>query len=606
MKKILTILALAAICAPGFAFERAKIRIKKLDNTVVEKYAPFEKQNGGYYRITIPVGDIGRDVEYIDVVADEAFARKSEAGFFVLGDGSYGEFTQDNGFYSPWLPTTPTFGMKTPRSSFIAIVKGLALEQYPVVEAKNGVYNVFPRFYIWSPTSKYNSKNISKTIVFDPYEDIVVDFYPLLPGKDDYGSMAKVYRDYRLGRGDVKLLRDRIKDNPTLAYTADSIYVRMKHALKKTDRKNPAHYMQTPETEPELQIFFTFDDWKDIMKRMKEAGIDKAEICSVGWNIGGHDGRFPQYFPVEERLGGEKKFREAIAFGKSLGYHITCHINQYSLYFVSNRWNDNGAAMFPDGELFYDYFQPGGMGYRPCFQRLYNLWVKEDFKKIADLGINGIFHIDVISRVPPYPCADPKHPINREQCAHYQNLVGEYAHKIFGGLASEGASDHLAGVLDFALYLWAYPDWEGKPEKLVTRYVPFWQLVYHGIIISNPYYSTIDAPYPKSYATQDQRRAYDYLDDPQTRWLKVVEFDGRPTFYYTDYTDLKPMKKAYDEFQKLKHLQLQLMTYHGELSKDVFVTRFENGEEIVVNYSKEPFAYKGETVEPRNYRHFKK
>lgn len=55
----------------------------------------------------------------------------------------------------------------------------------------------------------------------------------------------------------------------------------------------------------------------DIMRRMKAEGIDKAEICSVGWNISGHDGRFPQFFPVEPKLGGEAKFREAIAEGKS-------------------------------------------------------------------------------------------------------------------------------------------------------------------------------------------------------------------------------------------------------------------------------------------------
>ncbi len=106
--------------------------------------------------------------------------------------------------------------------------------------------------------------------------------------------------------------------------------------------------------------------------------------------------------------------------------------------------------------------------------------------------------------------------------------------------------------------------------------------MYHGIILSNPYYSTIDALYPKIYTTSDQRKAYDYLGDPETRWLKVIEFNGRPTFYYTDYKDLKPMKRAYDEYQPLKHLQYQLMTHHEEVSPEVFLTRFDNREEIIV------------------------
>ncbi len=184
----------------------------------------------------------------------------------------------------------------------------------------------------------------------------------------------------------------------------------------------------------------------------------------------------------------------------------------------------------------------------------------------------------------------------------YENRVGAYAHEIFGGLASEGGLDHLAPTLDFALYLWSYPDWEGKPEKLADRHVPLWQLVYHGIILSNLYYTTIDALYPKIYATSDQRKAYDYLENPETRWLKTIEYGGRPTFYYTDYKNLKPMKRAYDEYQKLKHLQLQFMTDHRELSEKVFATTYESGEEVVVNYRNEPYTYRGETIPARGYK----
>lgn len=66
------------------------------------------------------------------------------------------------------------------------------------------------------------------------------------------------------------------------------------------------------------------------------------------------------------------------------------------------------------------------------------------------------------------------------------------------------------------------------------------------------------------------------------------------------------MKRAYDEFQKLKHLQLQFMQDHREISKGVFVSTFESGEEIVVNYTSAPFEYKGESVPAKGYRHFAK
>ena len=90
---------------------------------------------------------------------------------------------------------------------------------------------------------------------------------------------------------------------------------------------------------------------------------------------------------------------------------------------------------------------------------------------MSALGLNGIMHLDVISFVPPYPCKDPMHPLNRKQTVEYQNKVGEYARKIFGGLASEGGYDHVARTLDFALYLWTYPLWDDNPEMLPEKYV---------------------------------------------------------------------------------------------------------------------------------------
>ena len=545
MKKIFSVVILSFLSTFTFALENATIRILKENGILQENIIKLQKQEDGALRAVIPVVEMTRDIKYIDIIADDATATKGEAGFFVLGDSSYGEFTQDNGFYIPRYPHMPIFGMQNSKGAFVGIVKGLALEQKAVIRAKNGVYEVFPRFNI-------------KEMYFDAYEEIVVDFYPL---KKDagYSDMAKVYRNYQLNRGEVKLLRDRVKDNPALAYTADSIYVRIKHARKKAKRGIPSHHKQTVGNEPELEIFFTFDDIADIMKRMKAEGIDKAEVCSVGWNIAGHDGRFPTYFPVEESIGGEKKFREAIQVGKDLGYRVNCHINQVSVFEISDRWKDNGVARKPNG----DYIKtispaPGGDLYWACYQRVYDMWIKDDYLKIRDLGLNGIFHIDVMAYIRAYPCCDAKHPLNRKQTAEYMNKVGEYTDKIFGGYASEGGQDHLARTLDFALYLWSYPQWEGKPELLATKHVPLYQLVYNGIIMSNPYYTTIDALYQKAYSTSDQRKAYDYLENPENRWLKLIEFNGRPIFYYCDYKDLKPMKRAYDEWQAIKHLQFEL------------------------------------------------
>ena len=263
--------------------------------------------------------------------------------------------------------------MKNPRGVFVAIVKGLQLEQRPRVVSEKGTYRIYTRFLI-------------KQSAFDTYEDIIVDFYPL-PLTADYNDMAKVYRDYQLGRGEVKLLRDRVKNNPKLAFSAESIFVRIKHCVKSANWKNPNHREQTPENKAPLHVMKTFDQSMELMKQMKSAGIDKAEICSVGWNIDGHDGPFPQYFPVEEKLGGEKKFREMLAFGKSLGYNMTCHINHHAYFTLSNRWDPAEAIKKADGKTIFKY------GFQQCLVLTKVFLIFKENDALRKMHKNLMYHI---------------------------------------------------------------------------------------------------------------------------------------------------------------------------------------------------------------------
>jgi hypothetical protein len=175
--------------------------------------------------------------------------------------------------------------------------------------------------------------------------------------------------------------------------------------------------------------------------------------------------------------------------------------------------------------------------------------------------------------------------------------IGEAADKYFGGFGSECGIDHVADSLDYALYISAYPKYMGPAHPLVDTLIPFWQLVYHGIILSNPYLETIDY----SYKNKQTMLGIEFLKSYEKRRLKLVEYGGRPTFYFADYRDLTPIKAAYDEYQKLKHLQYEFMESHEEIAPDVFRVRYSNGEELVCNYTDKDFSYKGAAVKPLDY-----
>lgn len=583
-KALLLPLLFTAICSTALAAETATVRVRTTDRKVDTKTVTLRKTEPNVFRLQIPAQDIAANVEHIEVVYDLATAKKGDEGYFVVSDGRRGFFRADMGRLEERRNPMPLFGMKTPRGTFVGIVKGLKYEFSTVVEVTGGVYTMYPRFLI-------------KAMGIAPYEDIVIDFYRLEGADANYSGMARAYRKYQLARGEVKPLRERVQGNPQLAYTADAMFIRVKHGSK-INKDKIEH--QTPDNEPELRVFHSFDDFQKIMRDLKALGVDKAEMCSVGWHSGGFDGHYPQLFPVEPAFGGEAKLRESIRLAHDLGYQIVCHVCNTDAYTISTRWDEKDIAKRPDGSLYTGSIWAGGRSYHPCFQCVFEKYIPDDYQRLSDLGFKGTHHIDVTSCITPYPCFDPKHPCTRQQTADYMNKIGAMADQYFGGFGSEGPCDHVAKTLDYVLYVSAYPSWVGRAHPLMDDLVPLWQIAYHGIILSNPFYSTIDYNFPRK-APSKGNSPYHSLDNPPTRRLKLVEFGGRPTFYFTNYKDLKPIKEAYDEYQPLKYLQYEFLESHDQLAPGVFATRYSDGSETVVNYSDKEFPHKGKSVKPMEY-----
>ena len=138
----------------------------------------------------------------------------------------------------------------------------------------------------------------------------------------------------------------------------------------------------------------------------------------------------------------------------------------------------------------------------------------------------------------------------------------------------------------------------------MTRFVPAFQLVYNGIILSNPFTTTVNA-----------------MLKGRPSELKTVEFGARPTFYYyanfltpgkgknwmgdVDLTceteaDLEKsvaeIKRGIAGYDRRAPLQYCFMDGHDELAKGVYRTAYSDGTRIYVNYTREPAAVDGVTV----------
>lgn len=122
--------------------------------------------------------------------------------------------------------------------------------------------------------------------------------------------------------------------------------------------------------------------------------------------------------------------------------------------------------------------------------------------------------------------------------------------------------------------------------------MPLWQIVYHGIILSNPFHKTMYSIYAKDESDRIEGR------------LQTAEYGGRPVVYAgaKKLSDIAPLKKAYDEFSRESYLQLEFIDDHREIAPNVFLTKYSNSDETITNYSDNPFKYKTTIIPSEGYR----
>ncbi|MBR0193102.1 MAG: hypothetical protein IJQ31_13665 [Thermoguttaceae bacterium] len=569
MKRLLTLL-FCLLSAPLFA-DSATLRTYFEGQQDPEvKTFPLAAAEDGAQRLTIPVAELDPKAQYYEVQADFATAKTGDDGYWIQSRGVYGTFhEQDGGFTSNAM--LPIFGMKTPERTFLAVTRGMKLEYTFVVLARGGVYSVFQRF---DPAKRG----------YAPYEDVVVDFYTLTGDDTNYSGMGRFYRNLRLKNKEIRPLKERIAsgENPWLAYLCDAMTVRITHASKPWLPKERVDY--TPENEPEVRCILSFEDAKNVVLKLKEAGVEKAAICTAGWQSGGYDGRCPQVFPVEPAAGGEEALKDYIRYVKSLGFQIDGHSNYTDCYTCSKLWTPDIACQKPDGTLWFNGVWAGGNAYNLCPRNAWETFFCEDMDRIGTLGFDGAHYIDVFSAIPPYYCSNPKHPCNRKEAAFYQRKMLEKAREVNHGTGSECGEEHCLDLLDYINYVSRFmlvfygPD--RQPPKMVDGIVPLWEIVYHGTVLANT-----------------DKFLQNELD--QKKWLKLVEFGGRPIFYSPN--DTQAIADSYRAFKPLAYLQKEFMESHEYLKPGVARVVYSDGSEIIVNYTDAEFTWKDRPVKAMSY-----
>ena len=92
----------------------------------------------------------------------------------------------------------------------------------------------------------------------------------------------------------------------------------------------------------------------------------------------------------------------------------------------------------------------------------------------------------------------------------------------------------------------------------------------------------------------------DGVVDPKIS-LKIVEFGGRPVFYTYKFADVPRIKRAWDEFVPVRHLQKELMTDHHQVGENLFLTAYADGSRTICNYNEKEVVWEGKKIAPISY-----
>ncbi|MDD2485342.1 MAG: DUF5696 domain-containing protein [bacterium] len=461
----------------------------------------------------------------------------------------------------------PVWGVVNDDSAFIGIVTGGEFDTEIIAELNQGVKrsnSVYPCFH-------YRYGKADKIDEVDR-----VARYCFLTGKDaDYAGMARAYRDYLITNKNIRLLKDRLPNNPGLDYSVGAYdFIKVFCASKKPSRDGRG----------ELEIYTTFQEVERMLDSFKEVGIEKASIILVGWNSEGHDGKYPTRLPVEPCLGGEDGLRKLIEHAKSLNYQITLHDNYADAYEGAPDWKPDDISKDRDGWLIRGGVWAGGQSYIICPEEGLK-FAQRDLPKIKELGINGFYYLDAMVQ-PPRICFDKKHSHAASRRAYAEGVrkIALVARNVFGSCAIENNMDFMSDVIDGVAQTQVATNQFMVDNEFVRDYidehVPFYQIVYHGIIR----YHLYDAG---SAEYGDQREGL----------LREIEYGALPRVALTyrqhqEFGDsylerLSDMSKQYETLCKeLGYLQLELIENHRKIADGVFETTYSDGTGIIVDYDK--------------------
>lgn len=405
-------------------------------------------------------------------------------------------------------------------------------------------------------------------------------FAPLTAEDDLVVASAKRLRRHVVTDLGKAPLRERLAEDPGLAYMAESYAMKLFHGIENEgaicvnwDKSDPVSF----------KCCLTFAEAAAALKRIKAAGIEKVHTKSVGWNARGHDGLYPTRFPVEARVGGEAGLRELVRVGTDLGFQINVHDN-----FVMNvphapDWDADRVIHDIHGNPMVSGWWSGGVEYQTWGLALPEAYFETHFARMQDLGIQGTYYCDYMMR-PPEVNYHPRHGGPRAASVAGQVRILEAAKAAFGSVATEFGALPVAVCCDYVTGAGHRARGRDFPvAALIDADVPLFQLAFRGLTL----HECAGTP-----SWQQVLRAAAFGRHPRDEWSAREV----PMPVLTDQR-IAAQKAVYDLcLVRFGYLQFEEMTGWQRLSDTTEEITYGDGTTMVVDWQAETLFCNGDAV----------
>lgn len=484
----------------------------------------------------------------------------------------------------------PVFGIKQDDGAFIAVM-GKGGEYGKVSATPSGLNTPFnwaaaefvylPDDYLKSPYSAQAKQFIEEEL---KHRDRRLT-YTFLAGDDaDYVGMAKAYRTYLTDVEGAHKLEPLGKEDPFSitvyqANTENGTFVRKTVAVT------------------------TFAQAQEMIRSLHDKGVRSMNVALKGWNQGGdYPGSWPRRLPPDPALGSSDDLKRLAGYARSLEAPFLLYDNYFDATSTKAGFrprehalrNIRTGVVERKGDLL------AGSGFKRYRLRPERslAYLRDALPVYRDLGVSGLVlygrSADVLNSD-----FNKSGATSRGEAAEVQR---EMLDAVGRELGFSGFSAPYAYAVGHAQFFQGFQIAPGY-DVFNGKTVPFYPIAVHGLA---------------GYSGKEAN----LLPDAQTDRLRQIEYGAVPAYIVThapgtelqftsarssltstrfDYWEdeiVAEYARYRDSIGSVMHLFIE---DHRQLADLVYATTYEDGREIVVNYSDRPFRYGSVEVPARQY-----